>query len=56
FLDNISIKGLTLIYNNIKKIFRVYYFILKYLINLNKVFINIKLFSYIILKPKLKFY
>ncbi|KAH7308723.1 hypothetical protein B0I35DRAFT_360526, partial [Stachybotrys elegans] len=56
FLDNILVRGLTLIYNNAKEIPKVYYFILEYLINLDRVLINIKLSGYIISRPKLKFY
>ncbi|EEU33858.1 uncharacterized protein NECHADRAFT_55948, partial [Fusarium vanettenii 77-13-4] len=49
FLDNICVRGPTIDYNKEKVALRIRHFVLEYLINLDKVLINIKLFSYIVI-------
>ena len=51
FLDNIRIKGPYINYNNIKKLPRIYRFIYKYLINLNKTLDRIK-YTKVVIKLK----
>lgn len=55
FLDNIAVRGPSLIYDEEEVTPGIRYYILEYLTNLDKVLVNIELAGYTILAVKSKF-
>ena len=56
FLDNIIVKGLQIVYNGEKSLLGVYRYILEYIIQLDRVLIDLERARYIILDTKSYFY